>query len=58
MTLEGDLKDTPQSVKKKEEAPFCDFVINTGVNVRKSMTDLLWLISIEFLHLETIISKT
>lgn len=51
MTLEGDLKDTPVSVKKKKEAPFCDFVINMGVNVRQSMTDLLWLIPIEFLHL-------
>lgn len=51
MTLEGDLKDTPQSVKKKEEALFCDFVINMGVNVRQSMTDLLWMISIDFLDL-------
>lgn len=32
MMPEGDLKDIPQSVKKKEEAPFCDFVINMGVN--------------------------
>lgn len=62
MTLEGDLKDTPQSVKKKEEAPFCDFVISIGVNVCQSMTGLLWLISNGFLHLsldlETIISET
>lgn len=36
MTLEGDLKDTLQSVKKKEEHPFCDFVINIGVNVCQS----------------------
>lgn len=41
MTPEGDLKDIPQSVKKKEEAPFWDFVINTGVNERQSMTDFL-----------------
>lgn len=45
MTLEGDLKDTPQSVKKKEEAPFCHFVINMGVNVRRGMTDCLWVLA-------------
>lgn len=41
MMLEGDLKDIPQSVKKKEEASFCDFFINMGVNERESMTDFL-----------------
>ena len=46
----GDLKDTLQSVKK-EKAPFCDFVINTGVNVRESMADPLWLIPVDFLNL-------
>lgn len=50
MTLEGDLKDTLQSVKKKEEHPFCDFVINIGVNVCQSTAGVLLLISINFLH--------
>lgn len=39
MTLEGDLKDILPSGKEKEEAPFWDFVINTGVNEHQSMTD-------------------
>lgn len=50
MTLEGDLKDTLQSVKKKEEHPFCDFVINIGINVCQSTAGVLLLISINFLH--------
>jgi len=51
MMLEGDLKDTLWSGEKKDEAPFCNFAINVGVNVHQSKTDILWWISIDFLLL-------
>lgn len=51
MMLEGDLKDTLQSGKKKEEAPICNFEINIVLTVRQCMTDLLWWISVDFQHL-------
>lgn len=54
MTLEGDLKDTLRSVKEREEAPFCDFVINMGVNVCRSTADVLSVISNNFLRLSLV----